>query len=115
MITKAEAAAALAAKLRQGGLSLADYTGVLQDLDYDFEHDYTLVTIDLPLVELAVELTKRQKLRGYDAIQLAAALTINALLVEANLPTLTLISADTDLLQAAQSEGLVVDNPTLHP
>lgn len=115
MITKAEAAAALSSKLRQGGLSAVDYTGALQDLDYDFAQEYMLVTIDLSLVELAVQLTKRQKLRGYDAIQLAAALTANDLIIQADLPPLTLISADTELLYAAQSEGLPIDNPTLHP
>jgi len=77
-ISKAEAAAAFASKRRSDGLSQADYIGVLKDLAHDFAHQYLLVEIDQTLVDLAVDLTKRQKLRGYDAVQLAAALTLNS-------------------------------------
>lgn len=71
--------------------------------------------IDQVLVDLAVELTKRQKLRGYDAVQLAAALTLNNVLTQTQAPSLTFVVADDDLLQAAQGEGLATDNPNLHP
>lgn len=113
-LTKAEAAAAFASKLRRGGLTEADYAGVLQDLDHDFAHQYLLVEIDQALVDLAVDLTKRQKLRGYDAVQLAAALALNNVLTQAELPPLTFIAADDDLLQSAQSEGLTTNNPNRH-
>jgi hypothetical protein len=58
-------------------------------------------------------------LRGYDAVQLAAAMVINSQLLAANAafglstsirPVLTLISSDTDLNAAAVvAEGLTVD------
>ena len=114
-ISKAEAAAAFARKRRSGGLSQADYTGVLRDLSHDFAHQYLLVEIDQALVDLAVDLTKRQALRGYDAVQLAAALTLNSVLTQAQLPTLTFVAADDDLLKAARNEGLTTDNPNWHP
>jgi hypothetical protein len=31
------------------------------------------------------------------------------------LPAVTIVSADTELLDAALAEGLLVDNPNLHP
>jgi predicted nucleic acid-binding protein len=74
-----------------------------------------LVDADETLVDLAVDLTKRQKLRGYDAIQLVAALTLNDLLMQASLAPLTFICADEDLVRSAQGEGLATDNPNLHP
>lgn len=114
-ITKAEAAAAFARKSRSGGLSQAHYTGALGDLAHDFAHEYLLVEVDRALVDLAVELTRRQKLRGYDAVQLAAALTLNDMLTQAQFSPLTFVAADDDLLDAAQGEGLVTDNPNRHP
>ncbi len=94
---------------------LAHYAGALQDLAHDFAHHYLLVEIDEALVDLAVDLTRRRKPRGYDAIQLAAALTLNSVLTQAQFPPLTSVVADDDLLQAAQSEGLPTDNPNRHP
>ena len=114
-LTKAEAAAAFASKLRSDGLTRVDYAVVLQDLDHDFAHQYLLVEVDQALVDLAVDLTKRQKLRGYDAVQLAAALTMNAVLTQAELPPLAFIAADDALLQAAQDEGLATNNPNRRP
>ena len=107
-ITKAEAAAAFASKYRNDGWPQAHYAAALQDLTHDFAHQYLLV-------DLAVDLTQRQKLRGYDAIQLAAALTLNSILVQAQASPLTFITADTDLLQAAQNESLLTENPNLRP
>ena len=114
-ITKAEAAAAFASKYRGSGLSQADYTRVLQDLVHDFVHQYLLTEIDQALVDLAVDLTKRQTRRGYDAVQLAAALTLNSVLTQAQLSPLTFVAADDHLLKAAQGEGLATDNPNSHP
>ena len=114
-ITKAEAAAAFASKRRSGRLTQTHYTNALRDLAYDFAHQYLLVEIDQGLVDLAVDLTKRQKLRGYDAIQLAAALTLNGVLTQAQFSPLTFVAADDDLLKVAQGEGLATDNPNWHP
>jgi len=113
-ITKAEAAAAFASKCRSGGLSQAYYTEATRDLVHDFAHQYLLVEVDQALVDLAVDLTKRQKLCGYDAVQLAAALTLNDMLTQAQLSSLTFVAADDDLLEAAHNEGLVTDNPNRH-
>lgn len=114
-MTKVEAAAAFATKYRNGDLPQADYANALQDLTHDFLHEYLIVTIDQMLVDLAVELTKRQKLRGYDAVQLAAALTLNDLMIQAQFAPLTFVAADNNLLQAAQEEGLLTENPNQHP
>lgn len=115
LISKAEAIAGLAAKFRQGGLLPNDYHKAEQDLLHDFTHSYHLIDIQQTAVDLAGDLAKRQKLRGYDAVQLAAGLTLQTILLHYELPPLLFISADMNLLQAAQSEGLNIDNPNWHP
>ena len=112
-ITKAEVASAMARKYRNSDLTQPNYQIALQDLTHHFDHEYILVEIDEAVVNLAVELTTRQKLRGYDAIQLAAALSINTPLTQANFPPITFIAADENLLQAADSEGLKSENPNI--
>lgn len=115
LITRAEAAAAFSRKLRDRELSESDYRAALQDLAHDSAHQYLLVEIDGALVNLAVELTKRQMLRGYDAVQLAAALILDDTLTQAGLFPLTFVAADDSLLTAAESEGLITDDPKAHP
>ena len=114
LITKAEASAGLAAKFRQGGLAQVDYQRAEQDIFHDFAFVYAIVDIDEPLIDLAVDLAKRQKLRGYDAVQLAAGLTLNTILMQTQQPPLVFLSADDTLLRAARAEGLTVNNPNLH-
>lgn len=112
-ITKAEIASAMGRKHRLGELARSNYTVALQDLSHHFNHEYIVAEVDEAVVDLAVRLTTRQKLRGYDAVQLATALTINASFTHANLPPITFVAADSNLLQAAQSEGLRTENPSL--
>ena len=59
-------------------------------------------------------MTQNYRLRGYDAVQLAAALTANAVLTSAGLSPLIFAAADDDLLNAARAEGLAAENPNLH-
>lgn len=59
-------------------------------------------------------LAETHTLRGYDAVQLAAALEANASRVAVGFSSLILITADADLLVAAAREGLAADDPNLH-
>ncbi len=115
LISKVEAAAAFAVKRRQNSLSIRQYNPLLETLEQDFTNEYHLLTVDPSLVNLAVELTRRHKLRGYDAVQLASAITFQNRLATVGLPVFQLITADADLLTAAQHEGLMVEDPNLHP
>jgi hypothetical protein len=60
-------------------------------------------------------LAETHGLRGYDAVQLAAACQINALLIMSGLPPLTFVASDHALNAAATAEGLTVDDPNTHP
>ena len=115
-ITLAEVAAAFAAKSRAPqGLSVRWRDLALKRLLTDSADQYQLLGAQREIIDLAVKLTQRQKLRGCDALHLAAALAANEELLSKKLPPLTFVAADKDLLEAAKAEGLLTENPNLHP
>jgi predicted nucleic acid-binding protein len=106
-----EVAAAFGMKYRGGELTAADRDELLSDLRYDGRTYYVLVDVDPDIISHAIELTRRQKLRGYDAVHLACALFVSETMPTRGLPKPVLLSADVDLLEAAQNEGLATENP----
>ena len=72
------------------------------------------VVISQTVIDRAVELTRRYRLRGYDAVHLASALILNDALLRQGLPALTMVAADDNLLAAAAGEGLPTENPNHH-
>jgi predicted nucleic acid-binding protein len=109
-----EVAAALGAKHRQGVLEAYAYEGLLHDLWRDGQDQYWLIKVNQQVIKSAIELTRRQKLRGYDAVHLACGLLVNQQLMERGLPAPILLSSDLALLQAGRDEGLGVDDPNTH-
>jgi hypothetical protein len=59
-------------------------------------------------------LTQSHRLRGYDAVQLATALVTSETLQSQNLSPATFVASDDDLLAAAVTENLPIDNPLDH-
>ena len=115
-LTRVEGAAAIAAKHRaSGGISRDERDQAVSLLLKHFDTEYQIVSVDSTIISRAVALTQNYRLRGYDAVQLATALVINEQYVAAGLPTLTVISADNDVIAAARGENLAVDNPLAHP
>jgi len=114
-ITSVEVVSAITRRMRGGHLTMAAAKKALTRFHRSFLRRYVIVEISPPLISRATTLAETYALRGYDAVQLAAALTIHQERVTAGLPALTLISADNDLNGAAAAEGLVVDNPNNHP
>jgi predicted nucleic acid-binding protein len=100
-LIEVEARSALAAAARAGRLTPDQHTEARTELG-------TLIT-DLYVVEVtrtviadAAQLAEVDELRGYDAVHLAAALMIGAVV---------LTSADDELCDAAERHGLHVANP----
>jgi predicted nucleic acid-binding protein len=110
-----EIAAALASKQRGGHLASTQYEQLLAELMLDAQSQYVLVRVTESIVEEAVDLTRRHRLRGYDAIHLACALSVNRALLDRHQSPLDLVAADDDLLGAAQDSGLATENPNAHP
>jgi uncharacterized protein len=98
-ITLAEVAAVIAAKHRAPG-GIADL--------------YFLVATERAIIDYAVQLSQQYRLRGYDAVQLATALSVQQVLQDADL-NLIFVASDQDLLQAAQAKGLAIADPLQHP
>ena len=74
-ITYAEARAAFARHTRVGGLKSMELRRVVHQLDEEWGQ-YSIVEITDSVVRGAGALAERHKLRGYDAVQLAAALDV---------------------------------------
>jgi predicted nucleic acid-binding protein len=100
-ITYAEARAAFARHARAGGLTPAELRRVVRHLDEEWGQ-YSLVEVTDAVVRRAGTLAERHKLRGYDAVQLAAALDLR-------LPgtDVWFSSFDARLNQAARRERLL--------
>lgn len=99
-----EGRAALAAAHRGGRLSTSQHRRARNEFGTLLD-ELTIVEVTEELIEAAAELAENEGLRGYDAVHLAAALTVDATVLS---------SADTALCDAAERCGLHVSNP-LHP
>ena len=109
-----EVGSALARRCQRQEITDEQRQDYLDMFVHDCADGYRLIPAALPTIERGLNLTQQHFLRGYDAAQLACALTANDVLTVAGLPALTFVSADDSLLGAATSEGLVVENPNHH-
>ncbi len=109
-ITLAETVAAITRRERGGSITPHDAATAVADFQLDFARQYRVVEVSPGLVAQAATLARRNGLRGYDAVQLAAVLEIHA--TDASM---TLLSADAELNTAALAEGLLVDDSNSHP
>ena len=114
-ISGAEIVAALFRQVRVGSLALSDAQAQTAQFKADLPYDYAIVEVTESLVGTAMTLAERYGLRGYDAVQLAAALELGAALAASGLVAPTFVCADADLNTAAAAEGLPADNPNAHP
>jgi uncharacterized protein len=114
-ITLVEVAAALASRHRAGDISREERDRAVNLLNEHFDAEYRISPITREILDRAVSLTQNHRLRGYDATQLATALAADAALTSANLPGLTFVAADGDLVSAARAEGVSAEDPNEHP
>lgn len=113
-ISGAEIIAALFRRARTGTLSSADAQAAAMQFKADVRGDYQIVEVTEILVDRAMTLAEQHGLRGYDSVQLATALELQALRAVRSLPPLTFVSADDMLNNVAVAEGLAVENPNNH-
>jgi predicted nucleic acid-binding protein len=113
-ITLVELVSAITRRRRNGDLTPNAASIALTDVLADFAADYQVIEIAAALIARAAALAERHALRGYDAVQLAAALEVNSAYVAAGQPPVILISADLELNAASTAEGLSVDDPNTH-
>ena len=114
-VTRAEVASALSRRAREGAITLDERDELMRTFQAHCATEYRLVPTEHFIIGLAVDLIQRHPLRAYDGVQLATAIAVNRSLVAHDLTPLFFVSADDNLIAAAQGEGLTVDNPNWHP
>jgi predicted nucleic acid-binding protein len=117
-ITGAEVVATVARRV--GATSPSSAAGIIAAFRHDFANQYDTLEITDRLIAESMDLAETHRLRGYDAVQLAAALEVNRRSLAAGLAvlggsTLVLISSDDELNRAVVSEGIVMDDPRNYP
>jgi len=112
-LAQVEVTAALVRRARQSTELTRSLGSVLAALDDDMRRDFRVVEFSEPLIGRAVDLVRARGLRAADAIQLAAALVSRPDPPPAG--GFYIVSADDELNAAAVAEGLLVENPNLHP
>ena len=113
-ITPVEIVAAIARRARGRTIAQVDAVAACAQFRADLQTSYQVVELTEAVLTHAMSLAETHVLRGYDAVQLAAALAVNALCVENDLPPLVFVSADGELNTVAAGMGLAIDNPNDH-
>ena len=110
-IAAAEVASAFARRKRANSLTAKQAAQAKKRFVRDFQRRLFKTEIDAQIIDKAAELAEKHFLRGYDAVQLAAALKIQSARLKAGAAGLIVVCADNNLRNAAQAEGLSVENP----
>ena len=113
-ITHVEVIAAIARKKKGLLLSAVAAAIAIARFENDLQTDLRVFDLTPNVITMAARLAEKHALRGYDAVQLAVALEINAARTARRLTGLMLISSDVELNTAAQSEQLLTDDPNSH-
>ena len=113
-ITHVEVIAAIARKKKGLLLSATDAAAAIGRFENDLQTDLRVFDLTPNVITIAARLAEKHALRGYDAVQLAVALEINAARTARRLTGLMLVSSDVELNTAAQSEQLLTDDPNSH-
>lgn len=114
-ITGVEIIAAISRRVRAGSTPASAGAAAIGAFRNDFQGKYEVIAVTAQLIEEAMNLAELHQLRGYDAVQLAAAIAFEAQMTANGVGPLTLLSADVELNLAAQAEGLLTDDPNQHP
>ena len=114
-ITAVEVCSAIARRRRAGTIPAPDAAASLARFHLDLAQEYLVLEVTASLLADAMRLADAHELRAYDAVQLAAALELNGRWLAAGMSGITLVSADHDLNTTAAVQGLLVEDPNLHP
>ena len=113
--TPVEMISAITRRERAGSLTPADALKARTDFRAHLASDYQVIELSPTLASRAMNLAEKHVFKGFDAVQLAAALQVNALRIASGFPALTVLSSDSELNVAAAAEGLLVEDPNTHP
>lgn len=110
-----ELVAVLVRQMRTGAIDAAQGASVISEVRSAFAHEFRVIEVTALLASHALNLVQSHALRGADAVHLAAATELERRRASPQLPGIVFVSADYELNQAAQKEGLLIENPNHHP
>lgn len=113
-ITAVEVVSAVSRRYRGGNLTQKATQKSIARFKRDLQNRLRILRLTDTVVLNAMRLAETHGLRGYDAVQLAVAIELETRLVSNNLSPIVFVSADDNLNNAAQMEGLTVENPNDH-
>ncbi len=113
-ISGAEVVAAIFRSVRIGSIAASDADAAVVQFKADLSIRYQMVEVTEPIIDSAMLLAEKYGLRGYDSVQLAAALILQRLRMFLSLPPIIFVCADNKLNAAASAEGFMVENPNDH-
>jgi uncharacterized protein len=114
-ITAVEVPCAIARRRKGKTLTPRRASSILHRFRQHLAGRYAVAQVTTALLDDATRLGVKHALRAYDAVQLAVALEVNRFHQAGGSGTVTLVSADQALNDAALAEGLAVDDPRSHP
>ncbi|MDB5356198.1 MAG: hypothetical protein JWN24_2651 [Phycisphaerales bacterium] len=114
VITGVEVVAAVARRQRGGSVQPIDASRIILKFRGDFFTGLHLIEITPMVVDGAMKLAEVHGLRGYDAVQLGAALSLQSFSKSTGLDV-TFVCSDQKLNAVAIAEGLSVEDPNAHP
>ncbi|MBL8156050.1 MAG: type II toxin-antitoxin system VapC family toxin [Anaerolineae bacterium] len=109
-LTTVEFSSLLARRQREGEITPINATILQTRFLADMEREYLSLSIEAKIIERACRLVAEYPLRTLDAIQLASALEVAQFLDD----SICFVAADVRLLNAAQSSGMLIENPYSH-
>ena len=113
-ITSVEIISGLARQAREGLISALEMQKLRLLVGTHIALEYAIVEFEPSVVQRAEDLLLAHPLRAYDAVQLASTLDLRARLSATGLAAPIFVSADRRLLAAAETEGLLTDDPNRH-
>ena len=114
-ITGVEIIATFFRRVQVGSLTLSDAQFAATRFRSELRSRYEIIEVTESVIDAAMRLAETHTLRGYDAVQLAAALELQSVRASFGLPPITFVSADSRLNSVAAAEGLVFENPNDYP
>jgi uncharacterized protein len=114
-IASVEIIAAISRRARSGSLTTQAATQICSQIKADLQTDFEIIQITDTVIGAAMVFAQTYQLRGYDAVQLAAAAAVNQLCIANHLAPVIFVSADNELNAAAALEGLTIENPNDYP
>ncbi|MDX2040577.1 MAG: type II toxin-antitoxin system VapC family toxin [Acidobacteriota bacterium] len=101
-------------RVREQSITPLRYQRIISVINFVWGAQYEVITLTDNLVNQTKFLLGRHPLRAYDAVQLASALQARTAALSVGVAAPIFLSADKQLLQAAQAEGFVTDDSNLH-